>query len=85
MSYGDVDGRLQDQLNTISIDPLIFFSFHSKNALELSHFLDAHDKVTRAYYPGLESHPQHEPANAQQSDFGGVLSFEVKEGQEAAG
>ncbi|MDH5570435.1 MAG: O-succinylhomoserine sulfhydrylase [Gammaproteobacteria bacterium] len=57
---------------------------HSESALELACFLEAHDQVDKVYYPGLESHPQHELAKAQQSDFGGVLSFEVKGGQEAA-
>ena len=57
---------------------------HCENALELARFLEAHDKVSRVYYPGLESHPQHELAKSQQSGFGGVLSFEVKGGQEAA-
>ena len=57
---------------------------HCENALELARFLEAHDKVSRVYYPGLESHPQHALAKFQQSGFGGVLSFEVKGGQEAA-
>lgn len=40
--------------------------------------------MQRVYYPGLESHPQHELAKAQQLDFGGLLSFELKGGKEAA-
>jgi O-succinylhomoserine sulfhydrylase len=36
------------------------------------------------HYPGLASHPQHELAARQQSGFGGIVSFEVKGGQEAA-
>ncbi|MCW9025199.1 MAG: O-succinylhomoserine sulfhydrylase [Gammaproteobacteria bacterium] len=57
---------------------------HSQNALELAQFLESHDNVTRVYYPGLESHPQHALAKSQQADFGGVLSFEVAGGQTGA-
>ena len=56
---------------------------HSASALELARWLEQQDEVTRVYYPGLESHPQHALAKAQQSDFGGLLSFELKGGQEA--
>ncbi|MDH5485803.1 MAG: PLP-dependent transferase, partial [Gammaproteobacteria bacterium] len=39
--------------------------------------------VERVYYPGLASHPQHALAKRQQSDFGGLLSFELKGGKDA--
>ena len=58
-------------------------SAHSAGALELARWLEQQDQVERVYYPGLESHPQHALAKAQQSDFGGLLSFELKGGQEA--
>ena len=58
-------------------------SAHSAGALELARWLEQQDKVERVYYPGLESHPQHALAQSQQSDFGGLLSFELKGGQEA--
>ncbi len=57
---------------------------HSQSALALAQFLQQHSHVVAVHYPGLESHPQHELARAQQSDFGGVLSFEVKGGKQAA-
>lgn len=57
---------------------------HSDNALKLAQFLEQHKNVSRVYYPGLESHPQHALAVKQQSNFGGVLAFDVKGGQEAA-
>jgi len=57
---------------------------HSQGALALAQFLQQHENVTAVHYPGLESHPQHELACVQQSGFGGVLSFEVKGGKEAA-
>jgi O-succinylhomoserine sulfhydrylase len=48
------------------------------NALVIAKFLEAHPKVSRVYYPGLESHPQHALAMRQQSGLGGaVLSFDV--------
>ena len=40
--------------------------------------------MKRVYYPGLASHPQHELAKRQQSGFGGIVSFELGGGQEAA-
>ncbi len=51
------------------------------NALAIAKFLQAHPKVTRVYYPGLESHPQHALAMRQQSGLGGaVVSFDVRGG-----
>jgi O-succinylhomoserine sulfhydrylase len=57
---------------------------HSGNALALARWLREHPKVRAVHYPGLEEHPQHALASAQQSDYGGVLSFEVAGGREAA-
>jgi len=57
---------------------------HSANALQLAQWLEQQPQVSRVNYPGLSSHPQHELAKRQQTGFGGVLSFEVKGGQEAA-
>jgi len=50
------------------------------NALEVSRFLEAHARVKRVHYPGLASHPQHELARRQMSDFGAVVSFELDGG-----
>ncbi len=57
---------------------------HSHNARLLADWLQEQSGVTRVHYTGLASHPQHELARRQQSDFGGVLSFEVQGGQAAA-
>lgn len=57
---------------------------HCEGAQQLAEFLEAHPAVTRVHYPGLTSHAQHELAARQQSGFGGVLSFEVKGGKDAA-
>jgi O-succinylhomoserine sulfhydrylase len=57
---------------------------HSDNALALARWLEAQRGVTRVHYPGLTSHPQHELARCQQSQFGGILAFEVDGGQKQA-
>ncbi|MFZ5642039.1 MAG: methionine gamma-lyase [Bacillota bacterium] len=53
---------------------------HEHNARLVSLFLESHPLIERVYYPGLKSHPQHELAKRQMSGFGGLISFEVKEG-----
>ena len=57
---------------------------HSENALALAQWLEQHPKVTKVNYVGLPTHPQHELAMSQQTLGGGVLSFEVAGGREAA-
>jgi len=57
----------------------------SRNAQHLAEFLSDHPKVTQVFYPGLTDHPQHAIAAAQMSGgFGGLLSFVVAGGKEAA-
>ncbi len=57
----------------------------SDNALALATWLEAQTQVSRVYYPGLKSHPQHALAMAQQSGLGGaVVSFDVKAGEPVA-
>ncbi len=56
---------------------------HSQNALALAQWLEQQPQVERVYYPGLESHPQHQLACRQQRDFGGLLSFELTGGKDA--
>ncbi|MDF1664580.1 MAG: cystathionine gamma-synthase [Planctomycetota bacterium] len=51
---------------------------HCANAKRVATFLAEHPKVDRVYYPGLESHPNHEIAAKQMNDFGGMVSFELK-------
>ncbi len=57
---------------------------HSDHALEVARWLETHPRVGRVFYPGLPSHPQHELAMRQQKTGGGIVSFEVKGGREAA-
>ncbi len=57
---------------------------HSANAARIADLLAAHDKVTRVYYPGLKEHPGHEVAAKQMRSFGGMVSFRVAGGEQAA-
>jgi O-succinylhomoserine sulfhydrylase len=57
---------------------------HSANALEVARWLEAQPSVARVYYPGLPSHPQHELAKRQQKTGGGIVSFELEKGKDAA-
>jgi cystathionine beta-lyase/cystathionine gamma-synthase len=57
---------------------------HCHNALLVARFLESHPKVERVFYPGLESHPHHELAARQMSDFGGMLTFRLTGGLGAA-
>lgn len=56
----------------------------SAAALELARWLEQQKWVERVFYPGLPSHPQHALALRQQKSGGGIVSFEVKGGREAA-
>lgn len=57
---------------------------HCANALDVAQWLEQHPAVENVHYTGLKSHPQHELAKRQQTGFGGIVSFEVKGGQEGA-
>jgi methionine-gamma-lyase len=57
---------------------------HNQTTQALSEFLEGHPKVARVNYPGLLSHPQHKLAKQMMSGFGGMMSFVVKGGDEAA-
>ncbi len=57
---------------------------HAGNALKMAQWLESKPNVTRVFYPGLMSHPQYELAKHQQKSGGGIVTFEVKGGKEAA-
>ncbi|WP_158842416.1 cystathionine gamma-synthase [Saccharothrix deserti] len=57
---------------------------HSDNAEKVAEALVRHPKVTRVLYPGLPEHPGHEVAAKQMRRFGGMISFTVAGGEEAA-
>ena len=50
---------------------------HSQNALAVAEFLSSHSHVTKLVYPGLASHPNHDLAAKQMSNFGGMIAFEL--------
>ena len=50
---------------------------HSENAMMIAQFLESHDKVSAVRYPGLASHPQHELATKQMTDYSGMLNFSL--------
>jgi cystathionine gamma-synthase len=56
---------------------------HQINANAVAEFLTKHPAIENIYYLGLSSHPGHELAKRQQSDFGAMLSFEIKGGLDA--
>lgn len=56
---------------------------HTANAIEIARYLSSHPKINNVHYPGLESHPQHDLANAQMSGYSGIIAFEIKGGREA--
>ena len=57
---------------------------HCINGKEIAHWLKEHPKVDKVYWPGFESHPNHEVAKKQMSGFGGMVSFTLKENTIAA-
>lgn len=57
---------------------------HQRGAQALAEFLEQHPAVSRVYFPGLKSHPQHDLAKKQMTGFGGMLSFDVKGGRPQA-
>jgi cystathionine beta-lyase len=57
---------------------------HCSNAKEVATFLQTHPAVDSVYYPGIVSHNNHEIATQQQSGFGGIVSFTLKQDTEEA-
>ncbi len=56
----------------------------NRNAKKLARFLAKHEDVKKVYYPGLKSHPDYELSKRQMKGFGGMLSFELKDGLDAS-
>jgi O-succinylhomoserine sulfhydrylase len=57
---------------------------HCRNAADVAGFLEDQSGLAKVLYPGLTSHPQHELAKAQMTDFGSVIAFELEGGKERA-
>lgn len=56
---------------------------HESNAHKIVDYLENHELISKVYYPGLPSHPNHEVAKRQTNGFGGMISFELNEGLSA--
>jgi cystathionine beta-lyase/cystathionine gamma-synthase len=52
---------------------------HCENGAKIAHWLQANPKVAKVYWPGFENHPNHAIAKKQMKDFGGMISFELKD------
>ena len=84
-AIGAVPGPLDCYLLVRGIKTLgVRMERHCSNAASIADFLSGHDAVECVYYPGLPSHPGHEIARSQMSDFGGMVSFTLKGGTGAA-
>jgi len=57
---------------------------HCRNATDVAKYLESQNGLPKVLYPGLQSHPQHELAKAQMSDFGNIIAFEIEGGKERA-
>jgi cystathionine gamma-synthase len=57
---------------------------HCRNAMRVAQMLAEHPAVVEVFYPGLSSHPGHKTAQEQMRAFGGVVSFRMRAGEEAA-
>lgn len=57
---------------------------HAEHALAIATFLHTHPQVEAVHYPGLPTHPQHGLASQQMTGFGGMVSFQIQGGREAA-
>lgn len=51
---------------------------HASNTMAMARWLEGQDKVEHVYFPGLESHPQHELASRQMDAFGGIVTFRLR-------
>ena len=72
-------------MELLSGEPLaVRMERHSDNAEKVAAYLTEHPGVSEVYYPGLESHAQHDVAKRQMRRFGGMVSFRVRAGEQAA-
>ena len=82
---GAVPGPMDSFLTLRGIKTLhVRLQRHCENGKAVAHYLAAHPKVEMVYWPGFDSHPNHEVAKKQMRDFGGMLSFIPKGADHAA-
>lgn len=78
-SCGAVPGPMDSFLVLRGIKTLgLRMKAHSENGAKIAHWLKAHTKVAKVYWPGFTDHPGYEVAKKQMKDFGGMISFELK-------
>ncbi len=98
IASAELIGRLRPEFNALggALDPHAAFLIqrglktyalryreHSRSAQAVAEWLGAHPAIAAVYYPGLPTHPGHELARAQMSEFGAVVSFDLRGGAEA--
>ncbi|ATB27765.1 cystathionine gamma-synthase [Melittangium boletus] len=84
-AVGGVPGAMDSFLVLRGVKTLgVRMERHAQNAMKVAEFLASHPKVNKTTYPGLSSHPQHALARQQMKGFGGMLTFDIKGGLEAA-
>jgi cystathionine beta-lyase/cystathionine gamma-synthase len=83
-SIGAVSSPFDCWLTLMGVKTLdVRMARHSANGMAVARFLEEHPGVARVSYPGLASHPQHDIAKKQMSDFSGMVTFELNGGMEA--
>ena len=84
-SVGAIAGPFDSFLALRGLKTLVLrMERHCHNAAHIAAWLEAHPAVKTVYYPGLESHPQHELARRQMHAFGGMVSVVLKGGLDGA-
>ncbi|MCT4666033.1 MAG: aminotransferase class I/II-fold pyridoxal phosphate-dependent enzyme [Flavobacteriales bacterium] len=82
--FGPTPSPFDSWLNSLSVQDLgIRMEAQCGTAQKLAEFLENHPKVDQIWYPGLESHPDHELCKTQMRNGGGMIAFELKGGFDA--
>jgi cystathionine gamma-synthase len=82
---GGVPGPFDSWLTLRGIKTLaVRMDRHSRNAMRVAQMLAEHPAVAQVFYPGLPTHPGHKTAQEQMRAFGGMVSFRLLAGEEAA-
>jgi cystathionine gamma-lyase len=80
-SSGAICGPMDSFLTLRGIKTLhVRMDRHCENASKIAEFLDGHTSVDKLYWPGLKQHRNHDVATRQMKNFGGMISFTVKNG-----
>ncbi|MEX2427543.1 MAG: cystathionine gamma-synthase [Bacteroidales bacterium] len=82
-AVGAVPGAFDSWLMLRGIKTLsVRMKQHEENAIQIAKYLEDHPAITQVYYPGLSSNPGHTLAKQQMTGFGGMISFQLKNGNE---